>query len=186
MKDYGQTDKVIIGIITFDSESCTPCQYMVEAVKKVTPQFDGIVEWREHRIKEMESVTFVASLMVRNIPTICIDSKIAFVSKIPPRNELVQAIQKRINEKLKLKIQAKKAEIIILGGDYECQEINSRVIQAIRELGKDIEIKQVSGEEEIKNFGIIQTPGMVISEYKVKLQGEIPSIDLVKEWLKEL
>jgi len=43
MKDYGQSDKVIVDIITLDSESCAPCQYMVEAVKKIAPHFEGIV-----------------------------------------------------------------------------------------------------------------------------------------------
>lgn len=38
MKDYGSSAKVIADIITLDSESCAPCQYMVEAVKKVAPQ----------------------------------------------------------------------------------------------------------------------------------------------------
>ncbi|HCR90931.1 MAG TPA: uroporphyrinogen decarboxylase, partial [Prolixibacteraceae bacterium] len=63
MKDYGQSDKVIVDIITLDSESCAPCQYMVEAVKRVVPQFEGVVEWREHPIKKMESVSFMSSMM---------------------------------------------------------------------------------------------------------------------------
>ena len=103
MKDYGQTEKVIVDIITLDSESCAPCQYMVEAVKKIAPYFEGVVEWREHAIKKLEAVNFMSSLMVKNIPTICIDGKIAFVSKIPQERELTAAVQKRIFEKLKLK-----------------------------------------------------------------------------------
>ncbi|MBE9510800.1 MAG: uroporphyrinogen decarboxylase family protein, partial [Bacteroidetes bacterium] len=43
MADYGKADKVIVDIITLDSESCAPCQYMVEAVKNVAPEFEGIV-----------------------------------------------------------------------------------------------------------------------------------------------
>ena len=37
MSDYGQADKVIVDIITLDSEACAPCQYMVESVIKVAP-----------------------------------------------------------------------------------------------------------------------------------------------------
>ncbi|MFY9153153.1 MAG: hypothetical protein WAO52_14145 [Prolixibacteraceae bacterium] len=51
MCDYGQSDKVIVDIGTLDSESCTPCQYMVEAVKRVAPHFEGVVEWWGHPIK---------------------------------------------------------------------------------------------------------------------------------------
>jgi uroporphyrinogen decarboxylase len=116
MKDYGQSDKVIVDIVTLDSESCAPCQYMVEAVKRVAPHFEGVVEWREHPIKKMEAVSFMSSLMVKNIPTICIDGKIVFVSQIPPQNLLIEAIQKRINEKLKLKIKSKRNEILKSAG----------------------------------------------------------------------
>jgi hypothetical protein len=115
MNDYGQADKVIVDVITLDSESCAPCQYMVEAVRRVTPHFEGVVEWREHAIKRMEAVTFMSSLMVKNIPTICIDGKIAFVSRIPPQHILIQSIQQRINEKLKLKIKSRRSEILVMG-----------------------------------------------------------------------
>ena len=97
MTEYGQENKVIVDIITLDSEACAPCQYMVEAVKKVIPQFKDIVVWREHKIKEKESVEFMMGLMVKNVPTICIDGQITFVSTIPAPAELAAAIQKRIN-----------------------------------------------------------------------------------------
>jgi hypothetical protein len=73
LREYGQSDRVIVDIVTLDSEACAPCQYMVESVKAVTPEFEGIVEWREHKIKYRESLVFMTSLMVRNVPTICID-----------------------------------------------------------------------------------------------------------------
>jgi len=104
MSDYGKSDKVIVDIITLDSEACAPCQYMVEAVKVVAPQFEGVVEWREHKIKKREGVAFMMALMVKNIPTICIDGRITFVSQIPPKEELVAAIQKRIVQKQSYKI----------------------------------------------------------------------------------
>ena len=99
MSYYGKTDKVLIDIITLDSGACAPCQYMVEAVKEVVPEFGDIVEWREHKIKHRESIIFMKSLKVKNIPTICIDGKIAFVSEIPLKEELINAIRKRIMEK---------------------------------------------------------------------------------------
>ncbi len=74
----------------------------------------GIVEWHEHKIKYRESLVFMTSLMVRNIPTICIDGKIEFVSRIPPKDELIAAIQRRINEKLRLMIKQKKASLFLL------------------------------------------------------------------------
>lgn len=187
MKDYGQADKVIVDIITLDSESCAPCQYMVEAVKKVAPQFEGVVEWREHAIKKMDAVTFMSSLMVKNIPTICIDGKIAFVSQIPPKSELIAAIQKRVNEKLKLKIKSKRSEILILCEENtDCKALNAKIQRATTELGKDVDVKVISDKAQMAAFGVVKGPAVVSVSYKLKSEGTDPSLDVVKEWIKEL
>ncbi len=187
MKDYGQADKVIVDIITLDSESCAPCQYMVEAVKKVAPQFEGVVEWREHAIKKMDAVTFMSSLMVKNIPTICIDGKIAFVSQIPPKGDLIAAIQKRVNEKLKLKIKSKRSEILILCEDKnDCKTLNAKIQRATTELGKDVDVKIISDKAQMAGFGVVKGPAVVSVSYKLKSDGTDPSLDVIKEWIKEL
>jgi uroporphyrinogen decarboxylase len=186
MREYGQSDKVVVDIITLDSESCAPCQYMVEAVKRVSEHFEGVVEWREHAIKKMEGVSFMSSLMVKNIPTICIDGRIAFVSKIPPGAELTAAIQKRINEKLKLKIRSKKSELIIFEEEGRSAEIRERVNRAMTELGRELEIKTISGKDVMAGYGISQSPAVVAVRYTVKSEGVIPSVEIIKEWIKEL
>ena len=187
MKDYGRVNKVIIDIITLDSESCAPCQYMVEAVKRVAPHFEGIVEWREHAIKMMEAVTFMNSLLVKNIPTICIDGKIAFVSKIPPQQELIAAIQERINEKFKLIISSRKAELLILGKtEEECSIAGKSVELAIKETGKHIRLRTSTDPAMRASYGIMNTPAVVLTEHKMKCQGEIPHVDIIKEWLKDI
>jgi len=187
MRDYGKSDKVIVDIITLDSESCAPCQYMVEAVKRITPHFEGVVEWREHSIKKMEAVSFMSSLMVKNIPTICIDGKIAFVSQIPPQNQLIEAIQKRINEKLKLKIKSKHSEILILGEtELECKELNKSVRRAIAELGKSTPVSVITDKEQMTSFGVKKGPAVIIVNYKLKSEVTIPSLEIIKEWIKEI
>ena len=187
MKDYGLANKVIVDIITLDSESCAPCQYMVESVKNIAPHFEGIVEWREHAIKKMEAVTFMNSLMVKNIPTICIDGKIAFVSRIPPKKELIEAIQKRINEKLKLIIKSKNAEFIILGdGNKETISVKENIETAMKETGKHYNISISNNTEEMTKYGVTKIPAVILTEQKIKLQGEIPIVEVVKEWLKEI
>jgi uroporphyrinogen decarboxylase len=92
-------DKVIIDVITLDSSSCAPCQYMVEAVKHAVSDMNGNVEWNEYKIKEKEGVQMMASLGVKNLPTICIDGNVEFISKIPPKQEIIRAIQKTIDKK---------------------------------------------------------------------------------------
>jgi uroporphyrinogen decarboxylase len=188
LSEYGDRDKVIVDIITLDSEACAPCQYMVEAVRKVAPEFEGIVEWREHKIKQKESLVFMTSLMVRNVPTICIDGEITFVSRIPARDELIAAIQKRINSKLRLMIQQRKASLYILGdGGESCIKIRSNARRAIAELGANVEVVEVTDINRIHSHGIAKSmlPAVVVARYQVKSTREVPETAIIKEWIKD-
>lgn len=185
--EYGKSDRVIVDIITLDSESCAPCQYMVEAVKEVAPHFEGLVEWHEHSIKNLEGVTFMSSLFVKNIPTICIDGKITFVSQIPPRNELIRAIQGRINEKLKIRLRVKQGEILLLGKSAdEIAPLREKTRQAIAELGVTIEVREETNPELIQSLGVAQTPALVSVKYKIRSEAGLPGTDVIKEWIKEI
>ncbi|MBN2167488.1 MAG: thioredoxin family protein [Marinilabiliaceae bacterium] len=187
MKDYGSTGKVIVDIITLDSESCAPCQYMVEAVKHIAPHFDGLVEWREHAIKKMEAVSFMNSLMVKNIPTICIDGKIAFVSQIPPKQKLIDTIQSRLNEKLKNIILSKNAELTIITQDETSgNELKSNIETAMKETGKHYKININTTEKLASKYGVYEFPAVILTEHKIKSQGETPKVEIIKEWLKDL
>ena len=180
-------EKVIVVIITLDSEGCAPCQYMVEAVKSVAPQFSDLVIWREHKIKEKESVEFMMGLMVKNIPTICIDGQIRFVSTIPAREELIAAIQERINEKFFLKLRQHHNRLLILGADCESSESTRlNVDQAVKELGSTIEIVNIWDEQKIQEYGIASTPAILTVREQVKSVGRVPSVEVIKEWLKDL
>lgn len=188
MSEYGRSDRVIVDIITLDSEGCAPCQYMVEAVKLIAPQFEGIVEWREHKIKYRESIAFMSSLMVRNIPTICIDGQITFVSRIPPREELVAAIQRQVNSKLKLRIESQVKVIRVMGPPTdECLEIRERVKTAIKELGTDVRYEEVEDEELcLQRYGVYKLPAVAIAKQRIKSFGNVPEKTAIKEWLKQL
>ncbi len=92
-------DKVVIDIITLDSASCAPCQYMVEAVKQATKSLQDKIEWHEHKIKDAKGVQMMASLGVKNLPTICIDGDVKFISQIPAQQELIKTITGYIDKK---------------------------------------------------------------------------------------
>lgn len=189
MREYGKADKVIVDIITLDSEACAPCQYMVDAVRKVAPEFEGIVIWREHKIKHRESLVFMTSLMVRNVPTICIDGEITFVSRIPPRDQLIAAIQKRINEKFRMKIASRKASLYVLGaGGEACEEAKDRCEKAIAELGVDAKVSIVTDQATIASYGVApnQIPAIVMARYQLKSAKAIPDVAIIKEWLKDV
>lgn len=189
LEEYGHADKVVVDIITLDSEACAPCQYMVGAVRKVAPEFEGIVVWREHKIKYRESLVFMTSLMVHNVPTICIDGQIAFVSRIPPRDELVAAIQRRINEKLKVNVQRRKATLYILTSDKaDATELRRRIDRAVSELGADVAVRKVTDPQIIASYGIApnQLPAVVVARYRLKSSRTIPEVAAIKEWIKDL
>lgn len=189
LSEYGQQDKVVVDIITLDSEACAPCQYMVDAVRKVAPEFEGIVEWREHKIKYRESLVFMTSLMVRNVPTICIDGQITFVSRIPPRDELVAAIQKRINEKFRMGILQRQGAIQVVGADGPRTEAVLEALERARkELGADVPIVRVTDESAFRDYGLLasQTPAVYTVTYRMRSMGRVPELPAVKEWIKDI
>ncbi len=187
MSEYGLGEKVVVDVITLDSEGCAPCQYMVEAVKKVTPEFAGIVIWREHKIKYRESIAFMSSLMVHNIPTICIDGQITFVSRIPRREELVAAIQKRINEKLKIRIESQSRIIRVIGAPTEeCLAVRENVKLALKELGSNVKYQEIEDENVFARHGVTETPAVAVVKQSLKSEGRVPPVVVVKEWLKQL
>jgi MtaA/CmuA family methyltransferase len=190
MSDYGSCDQVIVDVITLDSEACAPCQYMVEAVRAVAPEFEGIVKWREHKIKFRESLEFMTGLMVKNIPTICIDGAITFISRIPRREEMIAAIQRRIIEKLRKKIQRRQAVVFLLGDEKDEQTITAKenIERAARELGSEVEIQVTGNEDKFYLYGLTpaQAPAVVVARYNVKSVRTAPEVAVVKEWIKDL
>jgi MtaA/CmuA family methyltransferase len=98
---HWRKDKVMVDIITLDSSSCAPCQYMVDAVARAASPFGDKVVYKEHRIKEKEGVQMMASLGVKNLPTIVIDGNIEFISRIPPVGKISDKISEYLEAKLK-------------------------------------------------------------------------------------
>lgn len=73
---------------------------MVDAVRKAV---GGLAEAniivREHKIKNREGIGTMSRLGVRNVPTICIDGEVEFVSIIPDQPTLAGAIASRLSAK---------------------------------------------------------------------------------------
>lgn len=99
LTNHWHNDKVVIDIITLDSSSCAPCQYMVDAVSRAAASFGDKVTFKEHRIKEKEGVQMMATLGVQNLPTIVIDGNIDFISQIPPINDIKTKIEGYLSAK---------------------------------------------------------------------------------------
>ncbi|MDO9465452.1 MAG: thioredoxin family protein [bacterium] len=76
-------------------------------------------------------------------------------------------------------------KIEILGtGCPKCKKLAELAGQAVKESGIEAEITKVTEIKKIMNRGVMLTPALVI-DGEVKSAGKIPSIEEIKNWLKE-
>jgi len=94
LPNYEMANTVLIDVITLDSTSCAPCQYMMEAVEKAAEEASPICYINEHKIKVRQGIGMMVKLGVKNLPTICINGDVKFASIIPDQKTLVAAIEK--------------------------------------------------------------------------------------------
>jgi len=93
LPDFAADAQVHIDVVTLDSSSCAPCQYMMDAVHRAVRQFSHPVQVREHRITTREGLQAMSQLGVENIPTICIDGRVVFASLIPDQRTLTSQLE---------------------------------------------------------------------------------------------
>lgn len=91
-ENYAALPHVVADVVTLDSASCAPCQYMMDAVHRAASVAGVPVVVREHRISSREGIAAMQRLGVKNIPTICLDGEVAFSSVIPDQKTLVARI----------------------------------------------------------------------------------------------
>ncbi len=75
-------------------------------------------------------------------------------------------------------------KVKVLGtGCKKCTNLENKIKELISENGIDAEIEKISDINEIMNYGIMMTPGLVIDE-EVKSVGIIPKEEQLINWLK--
>ncbi|MFP4250801.1 MAG: uroporphyrinogen decarboxylase family protein [Armatimonadota bacterium] len=97
--DYDALDEVVVDVITLDSSTCAPCQYMMDAAVRAAEEIGGGVVVNEHRITRREGLGMFCRLDAGHVPTICIDGEPTFKSIIPDQPQLIRAITERMEEK---------------------------------------------------------------------------------------
>ncbi len=76
-------------------------------------------------------------------------------------------------------------EIKILGpGCPRCGEVEKRTINTLAELNVSADVQKIADIKKIAEYKIMGTPGLVING-KVKCFGRIPSLNEIKDWIKE-
>jgi uroporphyrinogen decarboxylase len=100
LPDYLAPHAVVLDVITLDSTSCAPCQYMMEAVNRAAHATPIRCYINEHKIKAREGIGMMVRLGVKALPTICIDGDVMFTSLIPDQRTLVAAIEGAARKKM--------------------------------------------------------------------------------------
>lgn len=77
--------------------------------------------------------------------------------------------------------------MLILGeSEEECTNMKNNVDLAIKETGKHIKVTPSTDKELRLSYGAVATPALVLTEHKLKVQGEIPKVEIIREWLKNI
>lgn len=73
--------------------------------------------------------------------------------------------------------------IKILGtGCPKCKKLTELTKQAAKEIGLEYEIEKVTDINDIMEYGIMMTPGLVV-DGKVKVAGRLPGLEEIKKML---
>lgn len=69
-------------------------------------------------------------------------------------------------------------------GCKNCVELESRVKQAVAEMGLEASVTHITDYQQIAAAGVMMTPGLVV-DGKVVLQGKLPTVGIVKGLLRD-
>lgn len=92
-EEFAALPYVKVDVVTLDSGSCAPCQYMMEAVRAAAEGLDWL-QVQEHKITTSEGLGAMGTLGVKAIPSIVVDGQVAFASIIPEQAGLRGAFER--------------------------------------------------------------------------------------------
>lgn len=99
--DYANEEKVIVELFLLDPEQCAACTYMKASATDAYEEMKDIAEIREYKYFIKEDIARTRKMGVKNLPTMCIDGEQKFISIIPSREELLEAVRTAVAAKAK-------------------------------------------------------------------------------------
>ena len=75
-------------------------------------------------------------------------------------------------------------KIEILGmGCSNCNKLYQNALEAVKQIGKEVEVTKVEDIKKIMAYGVMSTPALVIDGV-VKTAGKVPKVEQIKEWIE--
>ena len=93
LPDYANLDKVMIELFMLNSETCAACTYMLKLVEDAHDKFKDFAEYIEYKLTVKGTIPRVKKMGLKNLPAICVDGDIKWVSIIPSEEEFLNVIR---------------------------------------------------------------------------------------------
>lgn len=93
LPDYDNLDKVLIELFMLDSDTCAACTYMYKFVVDAYDEIKDIAEYVEYKLTVKGNIARVKKMGLKNLPAICVNGDIKWVSVIPDREEFITTIK---------------------------------------------------------------------------------------------
>ena len=93
LPDYANLDKVLIELFMLDSDTCAACTYMYKFVVDAYPEIQDIAEYVEYKLTVKGNIARVRKMGLKNLPAICVNGDIKWVSVIPDREEFINEVK---------------------------------------------------------------------------------------------
>ena len=91
--DYDNLDKVLIELFLLDPDQCAACTYMQASVIDAYDDIKDIADYKIYKYFIKEDIARTRKMGIANLPTMCINGEQKFISIIPSKEELLEAVK---------------------------------------------------------------------------------------------
>jgi uroporphyrinogen decarboxylase len=94
LPDYENLDKVLVELFLLDPAQCAACTYMLNSVVDAYEEIKDIADYAVYKYTIKEDIARTRKMGLTNLPTMCVNGEIKWVSIIPSRDEFVAEVRK--------------------------------------------------------------------------------------------
>ena len=94
LPDYANLDKVLIELFLLDPDQCAACTYMLNSVVDAYDEIKNIADYTVYKYTIKEDIARIRKMGLTNLPTMCVNGEVKWVSMIPGREEFIAEVEK--------------------------------------------------------------------------------------------